>query len=117
MASKAVQFIASQKRPPSLGSIHIQLHVKPGAHKDREGITSVTETAVNLCVSAQAREGEANKAVIRVLSETLKVPKLKLQLCRGLKSKDKTVVLADIGHDGKEYADSILQALRRASGV
>lgn len=114
MASKVVRFVVSPKRP-TLGAIHIQLHVKPGAHKDREGITSVTETAVNLCVSAQAREGEANKAVISILSETLALPRSKLQLARGLKSKDKTVVLDDVGSDGQAYADSLFQVLRRAA--
>ena len=115
MASTAVRLVTSAKKP-SLHAIHIQLHVKPGAHKNREGITAVTETAVNLCVSAQAKEGEANKAVIDVLSDTLRMPKSRLQLARGLKSRDKTVVIDDVGCEGQARADSILETLRKAIG-
>lgn len=114
MASKVVQFIASSKKS-TLGSIHLHLHVKPGAHKDREGISSVTDTAINLCVSAQAKDGEANEAVIGILSDILKVPKSRLLLGRGLKSRDKMVVLDGVGSDGQAYADSVLEILRRAS--
>lgn len=114
MASRVVQYITSSKKP-AFGSLHIHLHVKPGAHKDREGISSVTDTAINLCVSAQAREGEANKAVIGILSEVLNVPKSNLQLSRGLKSRDKMVVLNGVGSDGQAYAHSVLEILRKAS--
>ncbi|EEU46249.1 uncharacterized protein NECHADRAFT_19877, partial [Fusarium vanettenii 77-13-4] len=75
------------------GSLHLQLHVKPGASKNREGVIAVTDDAIELCVAAQAREGEANKAVVQVLSSVLGVPKSSLQLTHGLKSRDKTVVL------------------------
>lgn len=114
MASPAVRFIASPKKP-MLGSIHIQLHVKPGAHKDREGVSSVTDTAIDLCVSAQAKEGEANKAVIGVLSEALGVSKSKLQLSRGMRSRDKLVVLDADGSGGQAYAEAVLDTLRKAS--
>jgi uncharacterized protein YggU (UPF0235/DUF167 family) len=52
-----------------LGTLILQCHVKPGASKAREGVTAVTDAAVEICVAAQAREGEANKAVLEVLSE------------------------------------------------
>lgn len=58
---------ASKARP--LVSILIQCRVKPGVSKNREGIDSVTDFAVELSVAAPAREGEANKAVIRVMSD------------------------------------------------
>ena len=49
--------------------IQLQCHVKPGASKQREGIISITEDVIELCVSARPRDGEANKAVRNVFSK------------------------------------------------
>lgn len=115
MASSAVRFIAASKKSP-LGALQLHLHVKPGASRDREGVSSVSENTIDLCVSAQAREGEANKAVISVLSDILGVPKSRLHLSHGMKSRDKMVVLGEVAGDGEEYARTVLDALRKASG-
>ena len=114
MASSAVRFIAASKKSP-LGSLQLQLRVRPGASREREGVSSVSDSAIDLCVSGQAREGEANRAVISVLSDILGVPKSKLHLSRGMKSRDKTVTMEDVNGDGEEYARTVLDTLRRAS--
>jgi uncharacterized protein YggU (UPF0235/DUF167 family) len=49
--------------------IHLQCHVKPGASKQREGILSISDSVIEVCVAAQARDGEANKAVRKVFSD------------------------------------------------
>lgn len=67
-APSAVRFLAGTKKNP-LGSLRLQCHVKPDASRAREGVLSVTDDVVELCVAAQAREGEANKAVVKLLSE------------------------------------------------
>jgi uncharacterized protein (TIGR00251 family) len=76
-------------------SILIELHlrVKPGASKMRQGISTVRYDAVELCVAAPPRDGEANKAVVQVLSAALGVPKSTLQVVRGSRSRDKVVLL------------------------
>lgn len=71
---RALWFVASKttkksSSPQAGGTIYIHCHVKPGASKQREGVTSLTDEAVEICVAAQAKEGEANKAVVKVLSE------------------------------------------------
>lgn len=114
-SSSAIRFVTGSKKSP-LGSLHLRLHVKPGASKTREGVLAVTDDAIELCVAAQAKEGEANKAVVQVLSETLGVPKSRLQLTHGMKSRDKTVVLGDVKEDGEEYAKTIRQLLDEAAG-
>lgn len=114
MASNPVRFIAASKKSP-LGSLQLHLHVKPGARGDREGVRSVSESAIDLCVAAQARDGEANKAVIKLLSDVLGVPKSRLHLSHGMKSRDKTVVLGDVKGNGEEEAQKILDILRKAS--
>ena len=69
MSSKAaIRFLAGTKKNP-LATLQLTCHVKPGASRVREGILAVSDEAVELCVAAQAREGEANKAVVQLLSE------------------------------------------------
>lgn len=66
--TSAIRFLAGTKKEP-LGSLRLQCHVKPGASRVREGVLAVTNDVIELCVAAQAREGEANKAVVKLLSE------------------------------------------------
>lgn len=66
--NQAIRFVAGAKRSSS-GTIYLRCHVKPGAARAREGVLAVNDEAIELCVSAQAREGEANKAVVKLLSE------------------------------------------------
>lgn len=68
-ANKASKKSSSPQASQAGGTIYIHCHVKPGASKQREGVTSLTDEAVEICVAAQAKEGEANKAVVKVLSE------------------------------------------------
>lgn len=64
----AIRCVAASKKNP-FGAVYLQCHVKPGASKSREGVTALTDDAIEICVAAQAREGEANKAVVKVLSD------------------------------------------------
>lgn len=66
--SPALSFIATA-RQPTAGTLILQCRVKPGASKIREGIASLSDDFVEICVAAEAREGEANKAVVRVLCQ------------------------------------------------
>jgi uncharacterized protein len=68
MASHRVlqYFAGANKKPPT---VYLHCHVKPGASKVREGITAVTDSTIELCVSAVPKDGESNKAVLAVLSE------------------------------------------------
>ncbi|KAM0474554.1 hypothetical protein ACHAPX_007498 [Trichoderma viride] len=113
-ASAAVRFLAGSKKAPQ-GILQLRLHVKPGASKNREGIQAVTEEAIELCVAAQAKDGEANQAVMEVLSEALDIPKSRLSLVQGARSRDKTVVVQEIKGDGSAYAATILELLHKAS--
>lgn len=64
----AIRLVASSAKS-ALGYIHLKCHVKPGASKQRQGITSVSNDVIEVCVSAQPKDGEANKAVREVFSD------------------------------------------------
>ncbi|KAL0939604.1 DUF167 domain protein [Colletotrichum truncatum] len=112
MATAAIRFVAGTKKAP-LGTLYLQCHVKPGASRVREGVTAVTDGTVELCVTAQAREGEANKAVVKLLSEVLGLPKSDLAITQGLKSRDKTVAVNNV-KDGEKFTETIREKLFEA---
>ena len=66
----AIRCITSSKKPV-LNFIRLQCHVKPGSSK--QGILSVSASTIEICVLAQAKENEANKAVIKVISSVCKL--------------------------------------------
>ncbi|KFA66862.1 hypothetical protein S40285_02336 [Stachybotrys chlorohalonatus IBT 40285] len=110
----AARFIQSSTKPARL-LLELRLRVKPGASKTRQGITAVGPDAIELCVAAQAKDGEANKAAIQVLSSVLGVPKTSFQLTRGIKARDKTVLLDGWSGDGEEQVRKVLQMLHKAA--
>ncbi|KAI1292431.1 DUF167-domain-containing protein [Xylaria venustula] len=83
--------ISLLKSKSSAEILILQCHVRPGASKAREGVVSVTDEVIELCVSAPPQDGKANKAVLEVLSKALGTPKSELQITHGLKSRDKTI--------------------------
>jgi uncharacterized protein (TIGR00251 family) len=95
MLRPAIRFTAAKSKTQN-ASIQLLCHVKPGVSAKREGITAVTDDAINLCVSAQAREGEANKAIKEMIADVLKVPKSDVEVTKGMKSREKTVVVGNV---------------------
>jgi uncharacterized protein YggU (UPF0235/DUF167 family) len=65
----AARFVVAKGAKKSIGSLYLTCHVKPGASSNRKGIISVSDNAIEMCVAAQAREGEANKAVRELIAE------------------------------------------------
>ncbi|EQK99731.1 hypothetical protein G6O67_001252 [Ophiocordyceps sinensis] len=113
----AVRFVVGSKLSPRIGALVLRLRVKPGTSNDREGVSSVLDDCVELCVAAQARDGEANRAVVRLLSDVVGLPKSRFRLTHGAKSRDKTVMLGGVtAEEAPALASSILGLLQRASG-
>ena len=70
MLTQAIRFITVKGGTKTQSaSIQLLCHVKPGVSANREGIAAVTTDAIELCVAARPREGEANKAVREVIAE------------------------------------------------
>lgn len=138
--SSAIRFVAAAKQP-AVGTLVLQCRVKPGASKVREGIVAVTDDAVEICVAAQARDGEANRAVVHVLSQVstsffagylqryrrsrrfltykiLEVPKSSVRITRGAQSRDKVLSVAGVAEtdsQGDKVLDRVLKLLSNAA--
>ncbi|PYH86535.1 DUF167-domain-containing protein [Aspergillus uvarum CBS 121591] len=107
--------VASQL--PRRYSLQITCNVKPNASNNREGIVDVSADRVSVCVAALPRNGEANAAVSRIVAQAFKVPKSDVEVIRGLKSRDKTLSIAnlEIGSQSEdEYIQQALERLRKA---
>lgn len=71
----------------------ISITVKPGAK--RAGITPISATELRIAVSAPARDGKANIALVEILADYFKVPKSTITILRGHAGRKKLVELAD----------------------
>ncbi|AUJ63089.1 hypothetical protein B9057_01555 [Aestuarium zhoushanense] len=64
----------------------IAVRVTPKASRDR---ILVEDDAIRVYVTTVPEDGKANKAVVKLLSKALGVPKTRLDLIRGATSRDK----------------------------
>jgi uncharacterized protein len=77
----------------------ILVHVTPNAREPR--IMKVGEASFEVKVDEKAIEGRANTRLIEILSEHFRVPKSRIAIVRGAKSRDKVLEVALEG-DGPE---------------
>ncbi len=75
----------------SSSGTRLRLRVKPGARKNT--VLGVRSGALLLSVTAPPDRGKANKAVLRLLAQTLDLPGSTLELVSGQGSRDKTVLV------------------------
>ncbi|KAF2739531.1 hypothetical protein EJ04DRAFT_559874 [Polyplosphaeria fusca] len=83
------------------GTIQLLCRIKPGTSASREGITAVSHEHIDMCVAARARRGDANTAVVKVLADALKIPKSDVEIVKGHKSRDKTIIVGRASSDAK----------------
>ncbi len=67
----------------------ICLKVKPGSSKER--LERITNNEFLARVNAPAQEGKANAAAIKLLSEYFDIPKSRIIIVRGERSRDKVI--------------------------
>jgi uncharacterized protein (TIGR00251 family) len=76
-------------------STRVRLRVAPGAK--RAGVVGRHGEAWKVRVAAPPEGGRANEAVLRLLAETLRVPREAVRLVSGHGGRDKIVELAGLG--------------------
>jgi uncharacterized protein (TIGR00251 family) len=73
----------------------LRLRVSPGA--GRAGIMGRHGDAWKVRVTAPPEDGRANEAVLRLLADTLSLPRAAVELVSGHGARDKTVRLTGVG--------------------
>lgn len=67
--------------------------VTPGARKAR--VERIDGTSLRVAVTAPAREGRANAAVVRTVAEFLNVPPSRVRIVRGLAGRHKVLEITE----------------------
>ena len=71
----------------------IKVKVFPGTKKER--FVKKSKDSFEIKVKAEAEHGAANKEVLRILTENLKIPKAKIRLIKGAKQRNKIFEIRD----------------------
>ena len=74
--------------------MRFEIRVKPGAKNDRVGGTW-GEDALVVAVKARAVDGAANAAVVKVLADSLNIPKSAVEIVHGHRSRTKLIDVSD----------------------
>ena len=67
----------------------ISVNLKPGSSQEK--ITQTGDDEYTVYLRAKPHDGEANAALIKLLSKHFNVPKTTIKITRGLKSRTKTI--------------------------
>jgi uncharacterized protein (TIGR00251 family) len=70
----------------------LALHVQPGAK--RAGVAGLHGERLKLRIAAPALDGRANDALVAFVAEKLGVPKARVAVVRGERSRDKVVAVS-----------------------
>jgi len=70
----------------------LALHVQPGAK--RPGAAGLHGERLKLRIAAPASDGRANDALIAFVAERLGIPRARIAVARGERSRDKLVVVS-----------------------
>lgn len=70
--------------------MQIQVKVKPGS-KQLARLEEQGDGSYTAFLTARAHDGEANKALIELVSKHFRVPKTSIQITQGAKSRQKTL--------------------------
>jgi uncharacterized protein len=67
----------------------VRIHVTPNARQVR--VVKVNEDSFEVKVGERAIDGRANKRLLEILSDHFMVPKSRISIVKGMKSRDKVV--------------------------
>ena len=87
----------------------VEIHLQPGAKSNE--IVDLRDSVLCVRVMALPRKGQANRALLAFLAQTLAVPKNDLDLVRGYASRHKIISIQ--GLSPEELKERLTQALSR----
>lgn len=74
-------------------STEIEIAVFVKVNAKRSALLDVKDHVLHIALHAKPHDGEANAELIRFLAELFRIPKSRIQICRGHKSRHKVVSL------------------------
>ena len=80
-----------------MSQARLTLRVQPGTKRNE--VAGLVQGVLRVRVTAQAREGKANEAVVELLARVLEVPKGRTHILLGHTSRDKTIAVDGLGKE------------------
>lgn len=78
--------------------VEVNIHLIPGAKKEQ--ILGIVETirghAIKIAIHEKPSENKANEALVKFLASLLSIPKSKIEIKRGHKSRDKRIAITGV---------------------
>ncbi|KAG8221836.1 hypothetical protein J437_LFUL003470 [Ladona fulva] len=97
-SKKANEAVSAEKKPlgpislDKAGNIAIKVLAKPGSKIN--AVTDISEEGVGIQINAPPVDGEANTELIKYLSSILNIRKSDIQLDKGSRSRQKTIIVS-----------------------
>jgi len=85
----------------------LEIHLQPSAKRNE--IAGFKGGVLWIKVTAQPQKGQANRALLELMSETLGIPKSALNIVRGYTSRNKVIAIQ--GLSGEELKNMLAQNL------
>ena len=86
----------------------LQVRIQPGARRDQ--VTGMSEGVLHVRVAVPPTQNRANDALIALLAQALRVPRLRIAILQGHRSRQKVVEIAGLG------TQEVRRKLETASG-
>ena len=85
---------------PTQEGVQIHIYVHPGASQSvfPSGYNEWRKR-IELKIAAEAKNGKANKEIIKTIAEFFSIPPSDIDIVSGKKSKDKTVLITNLSYD------------------
>ena len=77
--------------------VHVRVHAQPRARRNE--IAGTHDGALKIKIAAPPVDDAANRAIIDFFAELLGVPKSRVRIVAGLKSRDKTLLIEGVSAD------------------
>lgn len=90
------------------GQVTINVRLTPRAGRDKIiGWRSDEREQLVVCVQPPPSRGQANAALLKLLAQALGLPKSRVSLARGARSRDKQLVVGMDAEDFQEWAAAV----------
>jgi uncharacterized protein len=88
---------------------NVSFVVRVAPRSSRSAVIGILQGALKVSLTAPPVDGAANAALVKLLSQTLDIPKSAIKIVRGERSKMKTVRIE--GMDSKAIKDALSKSL------
>ena len=88
--------------------IFLKVHINPNSKKNE--IVGIFDNSLKIKISSPPVDGKANKAIIKFFSKFLNIPKSKIKIEKGDKSRDKLIAIEGFNESALKKLQEVADA-------